>query len=236
MCTEPAARYIGVTKAARLHTAASTGNKKTCKEWVSQKKGGWTQRMVLMETQVTSYWSRYTSHSLTGVWHWSLERFPSAVIQAGMQAPQPHLPNCAVASFSGDLKHFERDIYKKQQLTLREKLDRRERCCCSLQRRITPAAHLPLSFCKHRDLGNRCMVWHTNLASFWILDETIARCNKKMQQFMLCLQDGELCLAHSASRLPAAFSSCRHLGRHLLGFQLCLSLVPQPTSPLGRKS
>lgn len=74
-----------------------------------------------------------------------------------MQAPQAELPNCALARFAGDLKHFERDIYKKQQLTLREKRGRRERCC-SPQRHITPAAHLPLSFCQHGDLGNEYMV------------------------------------------------------------------------------
>lgn len=139
--------------------------------------------LILVETQATAYWAGLTSHSLTGVWQWRLGSFPSAAIEAGMQAPQPQLPNCALASFLGDLKHLERDIYKKQQLTLRGKLGRREKCC-SPQRHITPAAHLPLGFCQHGGLGNKYMVWHTNLANCWTLDETVARCNRKMQ--LLC--------------------------------------------------
>lgn len=148
---------LEVTKAARLVRKANTGNEKTCVEsWgMGKPKQGMlneTGRMnteelwlILVETQVTSYRAGLTSHSLTGMWQWRLGMFPSAVIEAGMQAPQPQLPNCALASFSGVLKHLERDIYKKQQLTLREKLSRRERWC-SPQRQIKPAAHLPLSF------------------------------------------------------------------------------------------
>lgn len=191
-----------------------------------------------------------TSRSFTGVWRWRLGRFPSTIIEAGLQAPQAWLPNCALADFAGDLQHFEGDIYKKQQLSLRDKLSRRERCC-SPQRHITLAACLPLSFCQHANLGKKDMVWHTSLASCWTLDETVASCNEKsfrtfsfypgcnnpavtapdhiVPLLFSCavpLRDGELVsIANSASRPPAVFSSCRHLCRHLLGFQLWLSLV-----------
>lgn len=223
------------------------------KEWMLNETGRMNTEelwLILVETQVTSYRAGLASHSLNGVWQWRLGRFLSAVIGAGMQAPQPQLPNWALASFSVDLKHFDRDIYKKQQLTLRKKLVSRERCY-SPQTKITPAVHLPLSFCQHGDLGNRFMVWYTKLASCRTLDETVARCNKKCNNCAVTAPDRItlLLISHAGplrwrvlsstkptSRLPAAFSSCRHLGRHLLGFQLCLSLMLQSTSPLSRKS
>lgn len=94
------------------------------------------------------------------------------------------------------------------------------------------------------------MVWHTSLASCWTLDETVASCKEKsfrtfsfhpgcnnpavtapdhiVPLLISCavpLRWRTLSVAKSASRPPAAFSSCRRLCRHLLGFQLWLSLV-----------
>lgn len=210
--------------------------------------GEWTQkswRQIPIETLVTSYWAELSSSSLTGMWWWRLGRFPSTVIEAGMLAPQALLPNCTLEDFAGDLQHFEGDIYKKQQLPLRDKLGRTERCC-SPQRHIIPAAHLPPSFCQHAYLGK---IWSGTPAlqvaeplmkllpavmrkaselfpfiQVATIPQPQLQITSASSDLLCCASKMENSVAKSASRPPAAFSSCRHLCRHLLGFQLWLSL------------
>lgn len=175
--------------------------KKRCwMTWKERAQRRW--RQILTETPVPS-------SSLTGVWWGRLGRFPAAVMEAGMQAPHAWLPDCSLASFSGDLQHFEGDIYKKQQLRLRDKLGRRKRCCSS-QRHITPAAPLPLSCCQCANLGKKDMVWHTSLASCWTLDETVASCNEKSFRTFFLLSRLQPPRSHrSGSRCASSDLLCR---------------------------
>lgn len=130
--------------------------------WVSQKRMlNEMRRMNTVEpkadtNRVPSHFSLSWTHIQQPYWCVTAKawRVPFYCLWGQDPAPQTWLPNCALADFAGDLQHFEGDIYKKQQLPLRNKAGRSKKCC-SPQRHITPAAHLPLSFCQHANLGER---------------------------------------------------------------------------------